>query len=68
VSHRPGARPALAVYPSGEGSYLVADAGDASDWLARFTDGAGFDARAWAEGMVRIYNERTHPGTELPHG
>lgn len=39
-------------------AYLVVLEHDETDWLVRFDKADGFEAREWAEHMVRTYNER----------
>ena len=53
-------------------AFLVVRADDPEDWLVRFEKSESFQAREWAENMVRVYNRRlqqrsagppTPPGT-----
>lgn len=39
-------------------AYLVVVEEDPDDWLVRFENADGFDARGWAENMARVYNGR----------
>ena len=59
--------PGLPAHPQVEGKLAVREEDEAflvvreevpGDWLARFDQGDGFPARAWAEKLVRVYNRR----------
>lgn len=41
-----------------ESVFLVTREEDPTDWLVCFDKAEGFDARGWAENMVRVYNRR----------
>lgn len=47
-------------------AFFVAREEDPKDWLVRFEKGSGFDARNWAENMVRVYNRRLSRGSHAP--
>ena len=62
-------------------AFLVVRADDPEDWLVRFEKSESFQAREWAENMVRVYNRRvskqradpptppgTRPGRYHPEG
>lgn len=41
-----------------EGTFVVANEDDPSDWVACFTQDERFPARDWAERMAELYNLR----------
>lgn len=55
--HHPQVDGELAVV-EGEDAFLVVQAEDPEDWLARFEKSGGFPACQWAENMVHVYNRR----------
>jgi hypothetical protein len=50
-----------------EGSFMVANEDDPSDWVACFTPDDRFPAREWAARMAELYNLRGHDARDPAH-